>query len=473
MTVAARVSDIVSASRSAHIAGSTEPDELVTLWEASGPPAFVRFDPLRRAGSVRMKAAVWDLTALLLAREAELGLRRRARNPAALKSFRCAVETIACNLVWSILDPLGRPVAIPRDNSAMWRGDRYAHTCFGKGFLDSLTLLAHPSVALIENIALGYSFKGGNSAPSTDRPTAAFLSRFNPPGVTWRDFRREDPPEVLVMKAPKEPGAETSKPLDYPDTTRTRQLRREVQRINRFLGDAPFWFEDDGGPLGLDSRGAQVDPNRRTVRRIFNNAEWTDGGRLYDGTWETMPRAARFRFLRIGSAQHPEGEAVCNVDFRSLNPILCYVLAGLSVPEGDLYDIRRDGSCRAGFKVLLSAMLFAAARFRQMPAEAQKAFPAGTVTREVVDAIEKHHAPIAHRFWTGYGHRLANVESTILIDALADLNRQGVTALPLHDSVLVARSEGERAKQALEAAFSRFSEHHRAAISIDYGDSNQ
>jgi hypothetical protein len=470
MKVAARVSDMAPASGSAHFIGNLEAEDSVPLWEASGQLPFVRFDPLRRAGSVRMKAAVRGLAAFLQAREAELGLRRRARNPVAQESFRCAVETIACNLVWSTLDPLGRPAAVPRDNSAMWRGDRYAHACFGKGFLDALGLMARPDVALIDNISTGFSYKGGSSAPSTVRPTAAFLSRFSPPGVTWRDFRRVDPPEVLVLKAPKEPGAETSKPLDYLDTTRTRQLRREVQRVNRFLADAPFWFEDDAGPLGLDSSGAQVDPNRRTVRRIFNNAEWTDGGRLYDGTWETMRRADRFRLLRIGSAQHPEGEPVCNVNFRSLNPILCYVLAGLPVPEGDLYDIRGDWSCRAGFKVLVSAMLFAPRRFRQMPVEAQKAFPPGTVTREVVDAVERHHAPIAHRFWTGYGHRLANVESAILLDALADLNGQGVTALPLHDSVLVARSQGERAKQALETAFSRFSEHHRAAVNIDYGE---
>lgn len=470
MRVAARVSDMVAAIRLAHLVGTTGADDVVPFQEASGPPAFNRFDPLRRAGSVRMKVAVRDLAAYLEAREVELGLRRRARNPTALKSFRCAVETIACNLVWSTLDPLGRPAAVPRDNSAMWRGDRYAHDCFGKGFLVALALMERPDVGLIDNISTGYSYKGGSSAPSTVRPTAPFLSRFSPPGVTWRDFRRVDPPEVIIMKAPREPGAETSKPLDYLDTTRTRQLRREVQRVNRFLADAPFWFENDAGPLGLDSSGAQVDPNRRTVRRIFNNAEWTDGGRLYDGTWETMRRADRFRLLRIGSAQHPQGEPVCNVDFRSLNPILCYVLANLPVPEGDLYDIRGDGSCRAGFKVLLSAMLFAAARFRQMPAEAQKAFPPGTTTREVVDAVERHHAPIAHRLWTGYGHRLANVESAILLNALQDLNRQGVTALPLHDSVLVAMSEGERAKQALEAAFSKFSGHHRAAVNIDYGE---
>ena len=470
MRMSSRVSDLVSATRSAHLLSNIEAHGLVPYQEAFEPADFVRFDPLRRAASERMKAAVRTLTAVLEAREVELGLRRRARNPAALQSFRCAVETIACNLAWSTLDPLGRPTAVPRDNCAMWSANRYAHACFGQGFLNALDIMAHPDVALIDNVTPGYSYKGGNSAPSTVRPTAAFLSHFSPPHVTWRDFRRQDPPEVLVMKAPKEPRAKTSKPLDYLDTPRTRQLRREVQRVNRFLANAPFWFRDEAGPLGLDSNGAQVDPNRRTVRRIFNNAEWTDGGRLYDGTWETMRRADRFRLLRIGSARHPEGEPVCNVDFRSLNPVLCYVLAGLPVPEGDLYDIRGDGGCRAGFKILLNAMLFAAVRFRQMPAEAKKAFPPGTVTQEVVAAIERYHAPIAHRFWTGYGHRLANVESAILIDALQDLNRQGVTALPLHDSVLVARSEGERARSALEAAFAGFSEKHRAAVGIDYGE---
>ncbi|MFK5599786.1 hypothetical protein ACFZ8E_22700 [Methylobacterium sp. HMF5984] len=355
----------------------------------------------------------------------------------------------------------------------MGAGGRYAHACYGQPFLDTLDLMGRPEVGLIENLLRGYSYRDGASAPSTVRPTAAFLALFPAGDVTWRDFTRDDEPDVLVLKAPKAKGAASSDRMDYRDTAHTRKLRREVKALNAILSAAPFWLTGDAGPLALDQDGDPIDPLRRTVWRTFNNGTFMEGGRLWGGFWETMRRGDRFRLLRIGSTKHPEGERVCNVDFRALNPTLCYVLESLPIPEDDLYDIRGDGSDRAGFKVLMSAMLFAQRRLTQLPSEARAKFPPGTATKDVVAAIERRHAPIAHRFWTGYGHRLAFVESSILMMALEDLARQGVTALPLHDSVLVARSEAERARLAMANAFASATGEPRAALSIDYGEQYQ
>lgn len=464
--------DIITVSGSAQLepASAPEPDQPVYRGVEAG---WLRFDPQKRAGSPRLKAAVKALIADLEAHEAKLGLRQRRRDRAALTSFHLAAEAIGVNLLWSTMDPLSRPLAVLRDTSALRGKSRYKPACYGLAFTGVLDLMARPEVALIENLTRGYSYRGGGAAPSTVRPTADFLDRYAPPGLTWRDFQREPEAEVLVLKARKEAGATTSERAEYADTGHTRKLRREVQRINRILQDAPFWFEDDAGSLGLTKGGQMVDPLRRTVWRGFNNSSWKEGGRLWGGAWENMRRADRFRLLRIGSARHPEGEPVCNVDLRSLNPVLCYVLAGLPVPDRDLYDIRGDGTCRAAFKVLLSAMLFASGRFTHMPREAQEEFPPGTKTRDVVAAVERYHAPIAHHFWCGYGYRLTFVESSILLAALDDLNRQGVTALPLHDSVLVARSEAQRAKLALETAFASCTNHFGVSINIDYGEQYQ
>lgn len=434
---------------------------------------WVRFDPQRRAGSARLKATVAALIADLEAHEARLKLRERRRKQTAFASFKLAVEAIAANLLWSTVDPLSRPLGVLRDAAIIRGKSRYKPDCYGAAFTEVLDLMANPEVALVEALSRGYSYRGGGAAPSTVRPAASFLDRYAPPDLTWRDFRREPEAEVLVLKAAKAAGEETGERCEYDDTAHTRKLRREVQRVNRFLEAAPFWLQDDTGPLDLTKDGQIVDPLRRTVWRGFNNSSWSEGGRLWGGVWENMRRADRFRLLRIGSVQHPEGEPVCNVDFRSLNPVLCYVLADLPVPDRDLYDIRGDGADRAGFKVLMSAMLFAIGRFTHMPRDAREAFPPGTITREVVAAIEEYHAPIAHRFWCGYGHRLTYVESTILLATLAALNSQGVTALPLHDSVLVARSDAQRAQLAMEAAFASCTNHLRASVKIDYGEQSQ
>lgn len=470
--MACRASDLVARVRAAHVEVKAA-SQSAKLRGEEQPRPWLRFDPLRRPSSPRMASAVGDFVARLEALEAALGTRRRRRDRAAQDSFRCAATTIACNLVWSTVDPLGRPLGVPRDRSLMGAGGRYAHSCYGQGFLDTLDLMARPEVGLIETLSRGFSYQDGASAPSTVRPTAALLALFPAQEVTWRDFARAAEPEVLVLKAPKKKGATSSERIDYPETARTRQLRQQVDRLNTVLLAAPFWFVDDAAPLGLDKTGELIDPLRRTVWRGFNNGTFGEGGRLWGAVWETMRRSDRFRTLRISSALHPEGEPVCNVDFRALNPTLCYVLAGLPIPEADPYDIRGDGSDRPGFKSLLSAMLFAEDRFRQLPSDTRKKFPPGTATKDVVAAIERHHSPIAQRFWTGYGHRLAFVESSILMVALEDLAQQGVTALPLHDSVLVARSEGERARRAMTAAFASATGEPRAALSIDNGEHYQ
>jgi hypothetical protein len=46
---------------------------------------------------------------------------------------------------------------------------------------------------------------------------------------------------------------------------------------------------------------------------------------------------------------------------------------------------------------------------------------------------------------------LQRTESDILVAVLLKLNALGITALPIHDAVLVARSHGETAQRIMEA----------------------
>lgn len=127
-----------------------------------------------------------------------------------------------------------------------------------------------------------------------------------------------------------------------------------------------------------------------------------------------------------------------------------------------------DGSCRDGFKVLINAMLYASEPTVRLPEDAQRVFPAGTKAREVVAEVLHLHRPIADLFGTGLGFRMTAIESTILVEALAILFKQGITALPLHDAVLVAASEAGRAQDAMEAAATFFAEEFRARPAIEY-----
>jgi hypothetical protein len=178
-----------------------------------------------------------------------------------------------------------------------------------------------------------------------------------------------------------------------------------------------------------------------------------------------MHRPDRFKCLRI------EGERIANVDFGQLYLRLAYLEPGLTPPGGDLYAVQGYEDCRDGVKVIVNAMLFADRPFRQWPHGRSTLFPKGTALRDVADAVKVAHMPIISLFETGIGHRLSFIESNILIDVLGVLLfKQGITALPLHDSVLVATSKADKAKAIMAQSFTMFTGGGTIPVKIDLGD---
>ena len=119
-------------------------------------------------------------------------------------------------------------------------------------------------------------------------------------------------------------------------------------KLNASLEAAPI-FIDVAALVAVDAKSERlIDPGKRALRRIFNNGKWNNGGRLFDGFWETMGRADRFGCLMLGSADFPHGEPIANVDYGQLFPRLAYMRTGAAAPDGDLYDVFGDGSSRDG-----------------------------------------------------------------------------------------------------------------------------
>ncbi|GAB1717055.1 MAG: hypothetical protein NTAFB05_20970 [Nitrobacter sp.] len=207
-----------------------------------------------------------------------------------------------------------------------------------------------------------------------------------------------------------------------------------------------------------------VTPLHRQLHRTFND-DFESGGRLYGGWWQTLPRELR-KHIRINS------EAVVNVDFATMHLRLAYAAAGKRVPRGDLYDLtgtdqeRLDWPrLREGRKQLVSVMFMSKSSLRQWPGgtlrereDIRSCFPKGAKVKHEIAAIRERHEAIAGRgdgttgwFECGRGLRLQRIESDILVAVLLKLNALGITALPIHDAVLVARSHGKTAQRIMEA----------------------
>jgi hypothetical protein len=95
-------------------------------------------------------------------------------------------------------------------------------------------------------------------------------------------------------------------------------------------------------------------------------------------------------------------------------------------------------------------LLFAEKPLGNWPVEARGHFPDGMKLREAINLVEHKHHAIAHLFGSGLGFQLMKIESDILIAVVTHLFKNGITALPLHDAVLVGRYQAETAKAAME-----------------------
>lgn len=423
--------------------------------------SFIWFDPQYRAGNPELLSAIKSFQRYLESKEREVGKRSRSRTDTARKSFGLAIHAIACNLVAAWLARGDRSIAIPLDHNAMWGKRRYNNPVFGQHFLDAIALLA--ALQFIEREATGFRLTRRKSAPSLFKPAGARLADHLPrAGARWDWIRREPDLEPIILKSHKDKDG-NAVTIDYRDGKTIKAWRGQVARINRWLAAADLTVLDDEAGDTIDEDGLPIAPLRRSLRRTFNNATWQAGGRLSGGFWMSMPRAERFRRIRIG------GERIADVDYQQLYPRLAYVIAQAEPPTGDIYDVLGDGSCRDGWKVLINALLFADGSLGNWPDGTRGSLPEGLKLREAVRLIEVKHAPIARLFGSGLGYRLMRLESDILISVITNLFKTGVPALPLHDAVLVRRSDVEAAKAAMEHELELRTGSGRGSVKIDFG----
>ncbi len=421
----------------------------------------LRFDPQRRASSLALRKQIEAFASHLEAEEDRLRVRARARRNNDRRNYRLAVEAITCNLLVAAMVGPDTQLSVPRGHSAMWSAGRYRTVVYGQHFLAILDLLKR--LKLIEQVAKGFRLSPRTRQPTTIRSRRTLASHLPLGKTEWTEFRREQDSEVIILK-PKKDDDEHVEPIDYADTARTKRWRREVEAINGWLAAAPIAvLGDSEAKAHVDRDGQAIDPFRRSLHRTFNNADWNAGGRLFGGFWMTMERTERFRAIRIA------GEEIVNVDYSSLFPRMAYARAQVDQPESDAYDISGDGTCRDGWKKLINALLFASEPLGAWPEDTRSAFPAGTKLKDALVAIKLKHSAIAPLFEHGLGYELMRHESDLLVSVVTALFKDGITALPLHDSVLVAKSHARMAKAFMEREFTHRTGARRAFVKVDFG----
>ena len=87
---------------------------------------------------------------------------------------------------------------------------------------------------------------------------------------------------MIILRAPKLHPNSMAEYKEYKDDEATLALRQQMTDINAWLEGAD-----------ITCRLSQVNPAQRRLRRIFNNADFAQGGRLYGGFWQAMSSEER------------------------------------------------------------------------------------------------------------------------------------------------------------------------------------
>jgi hypothetical protein len=148
-----------------------------------------------------------------------------------------------------------------------------------------------------------------------------------------------------------------------------------------------------------------------------------------------------------------DGMKTVTLDYGQMIARVLYGQAGTPFDLDDAYRVPGLEGFRPGVKKVFSAMLYADHPLTRMPQGCRDLFPPKLSYADVADKIRQFHHPVSEFLYAGVGPRLTYQESKVLIVVLTKLIEQGITALPIHDAVIVAEEHQDLTIQVMLEVF--------------------
>ena len=303
--------------------------------------------------------------------------------------------------------------------------------------MDFVVLKKGHSTFKIVDDELNVAFAGGQQ--SILKAGTKLLSRIERFGITRDDLGPASEEEVLVLRAPKLHSNTIAEYQEYEEDEATLALRQQMTDINAWLDTAD-----------ITCSHPQMDPKHRRLRRIFNNSDFAQGGRLYGGFWQAMSSDERQEHILI------EDDCCVELDYGQMSLAILYGIAGKPPPEGDLYDLSAEGiptDYRKGIKTVIQALINSNKVPTKMPKGVRKLIPSRYSIKDILEAVARKHPAIYPQMTSGIGMQLFRKESDILVDVLLTLKTQGIVALPIHDAVVVRDNNSDKAEAVMKKVF--------------------
>lgn len=307
------------------------------------------------------------------------------------------------------------------------------------------------SLGYIEGKVGFYNRRLGTGKISRMRPTKKLIELLSKTyGMDSSDICRHPYEETIILKD------NDKNKINYIDDTNTNKMRINLRTINgeieeHFIGlcvDDELYdkINDYSKGVGVLSSGKfrdVIDFSKIKLKRIFNNNSFEEGGRFYHTWWQQI-RSEYRKHIRI------DDEPTCEVDFAGLHVNLLYAIEGLPLPTDDVYTLKgfppeTRRIVKIAFQILLNSNNEKDARikiYKEFPRkENPYVFTSKGITHEkIIIAFKEKHKAISKYFCTGYGVKLQFIDSQIAEETLLNLSKEGIVALPVHDSFIVQKT---------------------------------
>jgi hypothetical protein len=337
------------------------------------------FNPFLCARTDKLMALIAEVQVQMSGYEAFHKTRKRARRPADQGTYDRTVEAILCDLCAVELGVDNDSIHLPLSNKVLRSKSRYKGTALGKTLPDILGVMSAPemdfvvvekghSTFKIVDEDLNVAFAGGQQ--TILKAGTKLLSRIERFGITRADIGPAPEEEVLVLRAPKRHSNTIPEYQEYEDDEATLTLRQQMKDINAWLSTAD-----------ISCSHPQVDPAQRRLRRIFNNSDFAQCGRLYGGFWQPMSSDERQEHILI------EDDWCVELDYGQMSLAILYGLTGTKPPKGDLYDRSAEGiptDYRKGIKTVIQALINSSKVPTKMPKGVRKLIPSRYSIKESI-----------------------------------------------------------------------------------------
>jgi hypothetical protein len=322
------------------------------------------------------------------------------------------------------------------------------------------------------DVIAGWKSKSGN-IPTQLHAIGDLEKCFQETSLRWTPL--EVPKDCVVLRGYDKDSKERF-PLKVRQTALARRMNVNVRKINEHISKQAICLHLSNVNLKAlikrmstpkyrshwhqtepEKHGRLLNFNHVNLKRVFSRGSMERGGRFYGGWWQFIPSEYR-EFITIN------GIASVEIDYSELHPRLLYLEQGLAPPTGDLYDIGLviDGKSydpssepyktqRDIVKEVFNALLNDESGRYRMDEEQVKTI--GIKQSELKKRLIKRHPPLKSVLGKGVGLGFQYIDSQVAEVVMLDLLKQGVTCLPVHDSFIVPRHQGQLLHAAMLKAF--------------------